>query len=135
MTLNEAPFNLDMDAGEWLNLIRIELNGTMEKTKAWAILRNEMAWYLSTDPLHYLFLFKVFSQWKPFLQSLFYFYVSCMRPMSLQYANIRHFKKFDQRYTYWVLQTFQMKLILLCVWAEPAVLGSTKTALKFKYEI
>ena len=31
--------------------------------------------------------------------------------------------------------TIQMKLILLCVWAEPAVLGSTKTALKFKYEI
>ena len=29
----------------------------------------------------------------------------------------------------------QMKLILLCVWAEPAALGSTKTALKFKYEI
>ena len=26
-----------------------------------------------------------------------------------------------------------MKLILLCVWAEPAVLGSTKTALKLKY--
>ena len=23
----------------------------------------------------------------------------------------------------------------LCVWAEPAVLGSTKTALKFKYKI
>ena len=40
-----------------------------------------------------------------------------------------------QRYTYRVLQTIQMKLILLCVWAEPAVLGSTKTALKFKYEI
>ena len=39
-----------------------------------------------------------------------------------------------QRYTYRVLQTNQMKLILLCVWAEPAVLGSTKTALKFKYE-
>ena len=38
---------------------------------------------------------------------------------------------FDQR----VLQTIQMKLILLCVWAEPAVLGKTKTALKFKYEI
>ena len=37
-----------------------------------------------------------------------------------------------QRYTYRVLQTIQMKLILLCVWAEPAVLGSTKTALKFK---
>jgi hypothetical protein len=29
----------------------------------------------------------------------------------------------------------QMKLILLCVWAELAVLGSTKTALKLKYEI
>ena len=40
-----------------------------------------------------------------------------------------------QRYTFRVLQTFQMKLILLCVWAEPADLGSTKTALKFKYEI
>jgi hypothetical protein len=40
-----------------------------------------------------------------------------------------------QRYTYRVLQTIQMKLILLCVWAEPAVLGSTKTALKFKNEI
>ena len=40
-----------------------------------------------------------------------------------------------QRYTYRVLQTIQMKLIRLCVWAEPAVLGSAKTALKFKYEI
>ena len=39
-----------------------------------------------------------------------------------------------QSYIYQVLQTIQMKLILLCVWAEPAVLGSTKTALKFKYE-
>ena len=40
-----------------------------------------------------------------------------------------------QRYTYRVLQTIQMKLILLCVWAERAVLGSAKIALKFKYEI
>ena len=40
-----------------------------------------------------------------------------------------------QRYTYRVLQTIQMKLMLLCVWAEPAVLGSTKTALELKYEI
>ena len=40
-----------------------------------------------------------------------------------------------QRYTYRVLKTIQMKLILLCVWADPAVLGSSKTALKFKYEI
>jgi hypothetical protein len=40
-----------------------------------------------------------------------------------------------QRYMYRVLQTIQMKLILLCVWAEPAVLGSAKTGLKFKYEI
>ena len=41
----------------------------------------------------------------------------------------------DQRYTYRVLQTIQMKLILLLVWAEPAVLGRAKTVLKFKYEI
>ena len=33
------------------------------------------------------------------------------------------------------LQTIQMKLILFCVWAKRAVLGSAKTALKFKYEI
>ena len=38
-------------------------------------------------------------------------------------------------HTYRVLQTIQMKLILICVWAEPAVLGSTKTALKLEYEI
>ena len=37
-----------------------------------------------------------------------------------------------QRYTYRVLQTIQMKPILLYVWAEPAVLGRTRTALKFK---
>ena len=42
---------------------------------------------------------------------------------------------YAQRYTYRVLQTIQMKLLILCVWAEPAILGSTKTALKFKYEI
>ena len=41
----------------------------------------------------------------------------------------------DIQYTYRVLQTIQMKRILLCVWAEPAILGSAKTALKFKYEI
>ena len=40
-----------------------------------------------------------------------------------------------QRYTYRVLQTIQMEVILLCVWAEPAVLGSAKTALEFKYKI
>ena len=34
---------------------------------------------------------------------------------------------YAQRYTYRVLQTIQMKLILLCVWAEPAILGSIKT--------
>ena len=45
------------------------------------------------------------------------------------------FSSLSQRYTYRVLQTIQMKLILLCVWAELAVLGSTKNALKFKYEI
>ena len=41
----------------------------------------------------------------------------------------------DQRYTYRVLQTIQMKLILLWVWAERAVLGRAKPALKFKYDI
>ena len=40
-----------------------------------------------------------------------------------------------QRYTYRVLQTIQMKLIVLCVWAERAILGSAKTAWKFRYEI
>ena len=41
----------------------------------------------------------------------------------------------NQSYIYQVLQTIQMKLIVLCVWAEPAVLGSAKTALKFIYKI
>ena len=41
----------------------------------------------------------------------------------------------DSRDTYRVLQTIQMKLILLCVRADQAVLGSAKTALKFEYEI
>ena len=40
-----------------------------------------------------------------------------------------------QRFTYRVLQSIQLKLILLWVWAERAVLGRAKTALKFKYEI
>ena len=40
-----------------------------------------------------------------------------------------------QRYTYRVLQTIQMKLIFLWVWAERAVLGRAKPALKFKYDI
>ena len=34
-----------------------------------------------------------------------------------------------------MLQTIQLKLTLLCVWEERAVLGSAKTALKLKYEI
>ena len=40
-----------------------------------------------------------------------------------------------QSYIHQVLQTIQMKLIHLCVWAEPAVLGSAKNALKFIYKI
>ena len=40
-----------------------------------------------------------------------------------------------QRCTHRVLQRIQMKLILLCVWEERAVLGSTNTALEFKHEI
>ena len=42
---------------------------------------------------------------------------------------------YNQSYLHQVLQTIQMKLILLWVWAERAVLGRAKTALKFKYEI
>ena len=49
--------------------------------------------------------------------------------------HVRQFLTYNQRYTYRVLQTIQMKLILLWVWAERAVLGRAKTALKFKYEI
>ena len=45
------------------------------------------------------------------------------------------FSKKAQSYIYQVLQTIQMKLILLCVWAESAVLGSAKTALKFIYKV
>ena len=41
----------------------------------------------------------------------------------------------EQRYTYRVLQTILMKLILLCVWAEQAVFGGAKTSLKFNYVI
>ena len=40
-----------------------------------------------------------------------------------------------QRCTYRVLQTIQMKLMILCIWAERAILNRAKTALKFKYEI
>jgi hypothetical protein len=47
----------------------------------------------------------------------------------------RHILGKRQRYTYRVLETIQMKLILLCIWVEPAALDSTKTALKFKYGI
>ena len=49
---------------------------------------------------------------------------------------VKHAKAgLSQSYIYQVLQTIQMKLILLCVWAEPAILGNAKTALRFKYEI
>ena len=40
-----------------------------------------------------------------------------------------------QRYTHRVLQTIQIKLTLLWVWAERAVMGRAKNALKFKHEI
>ena len=46
-----------------------------------------------------------------------------------------HDPTLSQSYKYQVLQTIHMKLILLSVWAESAVFGSTKTALEFKYEI
>ena len=49
-----------------------------------------------------------------------------------QKAIMYTFSRAGQRYTYRVLQIIQMKLILLCVWAERAVLGSAKTALKYE---
>ena len=49
-------------------------------------------------------------------------------------SQLKYFQLNPEIYTR-VLQTIQMKLRLLCVWAERAILGSAKTALKFKYEI
>ena len=73
----------------------------------------QVRWYLYTS-------FNIFIAWVLRLDDMFpVVYVLCK----------------DQRYTYRVLQTIQMKLILLYVWAKPAVLASTKTALKFKYQI
>ena len=53
----------------------------------------------------------------------------------IEVSNNLFFSNYLQSYIYQVLQTIQMKLILSCVWAEPAVLGSAKTALKFIYKI
>jgi hypothetical protein len=44
-------------------------------------------------------------------------------------------KILDLNQRYRVLQTIQMKLILLHVWLERVVMGSLKTALKFKYDL
>ena len=55
-------------------------------------------------------------------------------PQSNNASSHLFFLHVHQRYKYRVLQTIQMKLILLCVWAEPAALGSSRTALKFKYD-
>ena len=54
---------------------------------------------------------------------------------NLEYVKNIIFKVKRQRYTYKVLQTIQLKLILLSVWAERTVLVSAKTALEFKHEI
>ena len=58
--------------------------------------------------------------------------IDILLPIFVQFMHILHL---NQRYTYRVLQTIQMEDILLWVWAEGAVLGRAKTALKFKYEI
>ena len=60
-------------------------------------------------------------------------YFCCLDVCHSRRNSFRYRKKIarlQQRYTYRVLQTIQMKLILLCVWAEQAILGSTK-ALSF----
>ena len=72
----------------------------------------------------------MYDKWnfKPQISSIFHFdWVSDGR--------MAHVLGVNHRYRYRVLQTIQMKLLVLCVWAEPAVLGSTKIVLKFKYEI
>ena len=62
--------------------------------------------------------------------------VSCRLLCSISMTPLfEHSRAHRQSYLHQVLQTIQMKLILLWVWAERAVLGRAKTALKFKYEI
>ena len=69
----------------------------------------------------------------PFYES----WASCLEHSQLGQILLKkcHIWIISQRYTYRVLQTIQMKPILLCVWAERAILGSAKTAWKLKYEI
>ena len=62
-------------------------------------------------------------------------YQNCVINVGKKWALQMLIPGFSQKYTYRVLQTIQMKLILLWVWPERAVLGRAKTALKFKYEI
>ena len=73
-------------------------------------------------------------QFRPIFKDLASFEI-CMQPVGhksrVAFCNYSN----RGRYINIVLQTIQMQLIFLCVWAEPAVLGSVKTALKFKYEV
>ena len=57
------------------------------------------------------------------------------RPLNYLLVACFHLMIFSSKEKFNVLQTIQMKLKLLCVWAEQAILGSAKTALSFKYEI
>ena len=66
---------------------------------------------------------------------LWRFYYQLIAPNFVLELFLFHTCARDIHIDYRVLQTIQMKLILLCVWAERAVLGGAKTALKFKYEI
>ena len=58
------------------------------------------------------------------VQYLHSFYPLIRLSLFYQVKGTKHFRLL-QRYTYRVLQTIPMKLILLCVWAKLAVLGST----------
>ena len=81
--------------------------------------------------------FVSYSERKSDIPSLLLFWPSLLW-MPIQAENAWEYYYYEyvwQRYTYRVLQTIQMNLIFLCGWTEPAVLGSVKTALKFKYEI
>ena len=89
-----------------------------------------MAFWIPLPPTWLRQPFKLYLKVSKFHKQIFLF--------SFEPKNERNYfliSALSQRYTYRVLQTIQMKLILLWVWAERAVLGRAKTASKFKYEI
>ena len=93
--------------------------------------REVPQWGVSNGARHNQKCFLAYKKFKFFF--FFKFHIFLIRQNAPQIISFH--LRYMQRYTFRVLQTIQMKVILLCVWAEPAVLGSTKTVLKFKCEI